>query len=115
MSAQDKLKKLKDMVRFPTSQDREVFDMWEKRISKSEKYSSWLNNPITKEIVLATIENIKEVNRIALETGLTEELRTRREVWSDFLHLFNPSADIGKIVEAEIEQGIEAYSNYYGK
>ena len=115
-----KLTDLKKIIKNPTLEDKKVFDEWEKRLQKGNLYRSWLDHPVTKDIALSVANSVSSVNRelltdIDMKLEKRKRLMNKRDMWLDFLGLFNPDLDITKVVEQEIEEGIRKFKEYYNQ
>ena len=115
-----KIKEIKELIKHPTLEDKRVFDEWEKRLQKGNLYRSWLNHPITKDIILSIANSVSSVNRelltdIDMKLEKRKRLMNKRDMWMDFLGLFNPNMDITKMVEQEIDEDIKKFKAYYNQ
>lgn len=120
MSAKTKLKEIQKIVKFPTEEDREQMKAWQQKLKNIELHKSFLDHPVTRNIVADITGAIQDINRELLvdEAMEIDDRRAkiiRRNVWQDFLNLFHPELTSDKMVEQEIGAGIKQFKTYYGE
>lgn len=76
-----------------------LLEQWRKQLQKSEHYKSFLEHPITKEIVESLVKWIKEINGKALNFEGTEKEKWQRECYMRLLRVFGP--DKTKLISLE--------------
>ena len=117
MDLQEKINQLEELITSPTTQELEAIKGMRKQLQMSEHYKSFLEHPITADIVKRLIDWIKLTNLTLLSDesiieGKRHDLILERDIYIKILNIFSPEKTKLINLENVIDEKIKEFKNY---
>jgi hypothetical protein len=118
MSIQDKIKELESKITKPTESELNEIEMMSRQIKKAEQYESFLNHPVTKEVVERIMDWIRDTNLLLLDRSSIinserEKAITERDILVNILNIFSPKKANILELEKHIDNKIKEVSDFF--
>ena len=112
------IEKLRTFAPYFTPEDQEQLREWEKLLKQKNLYKTYLEHPITKEIITKILSMIKDINTqilnsITSEGKIDPRLVGQRESWIGFVELLSPGIADDSLVANDIDSKFKEFESYY--
>lgn len=117
--ATERVEELRNANKRPSPEDTQRYNDLERDIKKAELYESFIDHPVTKEIVERLVAWISEWNQKLMKGDGDKYMVERRDNLIDILSIFSPmkarTDHLTKDIPEQVKQFQEYYKGYPGQ